>query len=234
MEISDLFTSFQGEGPMAGKPSVFVRLRRCNLACTWCDTKYTWDATHPEYMDFQNLTPKDLADQLSVMLYESAATNLVVTGGEPLLWRSDLMTTFDLMELPPETIEIETNGTVAPLPAEYDRAYYIRYNVSPKLWHAGNLGRVVRDDKVIEVLAKRSSIFKFVVSGERDYSEMQDWVKSLKQLGVSSSRVFLMPLGRTVEELNSRVHLVAEMAERLGVVATDRMHIREYGDKRGV
>ena len=32
----------RGEGPSAGRPSVFIRLSRCNLACVWCDTAYTW------------------------------------------------------------------------------------------------------------------------------------------------------------------------------------------------
>ena len=39
----EIFASIQGEGASAGTPSVFARLSLCNLACSWCDTAYTWD-----------------------------------------------------------------------------------------------------------------------------------------------------------------------------------------------
>ena len=43
MRISEIFYSLQGEGFLAGVPSVFVRLAGCPLRCRWCDTKYGWD-----------------------------------------------------------------------------------------------------------------------------------------------------------------------------------------------
>ena len=46
--VSEVFTSIQGEGPFTGRPSVFLRLGRCNLECAWCDTKYTWLFGEPQ------------------------------------------------------------------------------------------------------------------------------------------------------------------------------------------
>ena len=41
----EIFASVQGEGPSMGMPVAFMRLSRCNLACRWCDTAYTWRFT---------------------------------------------------------------------------------------------------------------------------------------------------------------------------------------------
>ena len=49
MQINEIFKSIQGEGPNFGKPAIFLRTAQCNLKCTWCDTKYTWDWKNYDY-----------------------------------------------------------------------------------------------------------------------------------------------------------------------------------------
>src|SRR5215212_8206816 len=108
----EIFASLQGEGPSAGRPSVFVRLSNCNLACAWCDTAYTWRFTGPRAFERK-------AEQIVLSEADTAArilalggNRLVVTGGEPLLQAPALAKMLAL--LPEMHVEIETNGTIPP------------------------------------------------------------------------------------------------------------------------
>src|SRR6202034_2771105 len=90
MKISEIFYSIQGEGILAGVPSVFVRTSGCNLRCTWCDTPYT--SWNPEGRDYT--VDEIVADVLQTRAGRAAAvtpnsghrlTHVVVTGGEPMI-----------------------------------------------------------------------------------------------------------------------------------------------------
>src|ERR1700733_342651 len=75
MRISEIFYSVQGEGILAGVPSVFIRTSGCNLRCSWCDTPYT--SWKPEGED---LTLDAVIEQATAF---PTARHIVITGGEP-------------------------------------------------------------------------------------------------------------------------------------------------------
>ncbi|MGH9584352.1 MAG: 7-carboxy-7-deazaguanine synthase QueE, partial [Bryobacteraceae bacterium] len=75
MKISEIFYSIQGEGVLAGVPSVFVRTSGCNLRCVWCDTPYT--SWKPEG---ENLS----LDEIQKTAAQFSCSHVVVTGGEPM------------------------------------------------------------------------------------------------------------------------------------------------------
>ena len=58
--INDLFWTLQGEGRHWGRRALFVRMPHCNLACTWCDTKFD---THVKWTveDFMLFAAKEPA-----------------------------------------------------------------------------------------------------------------------------------------------------------------------------
>src|SRR4051794_4076555 len=86
--VSEVFgPTFQGEGRSLGRRCGFVRLGRCNLACTWCDTPYTWDWDRFDpAVELQRRTVTEIVSALEAM----AIDMVVITGGEPLLQQSHL------------------------------------------------------------------------------------------------------------------------------------------------
>src|SRR6266540_5408390 len=88
LKLSEVFESIQGEGTSAGLPCLFVRLAHCNLHCTWCDTKYTWDWETFDYAREVRLAKvADLAERIA----HHPAQRVVITGGEPLLQQRSLV-----------------------------------------------------------------------------------------------------------------------------------------------
>jgi len=79
VRVSEIFTSFEGEGVFVGKKTLFIRLSGCHLKCRWCDTKYALPLDSGT--DYELNEVKDLiVKQLQPFTYK-----VNFTGGEPLL-----------------------------------------------------------------------------------------------------------------------------------------------------
>ena len=223
----EIFASLQGEGPSAGRPSTFVRLSNCNLACTWCDTAYTWRFTGPDAFERK-------AEQVVLSEHDTAArilafdgNRLVVTGGEPLLQAPALAKLLAL--LPDMHVEIETNGTVVPPPALDPLVH--QYNVSPKLAHSGNpAAKALIPERLSAFAADPRAWFKFVVAKPEDVAEV---LALAAAYAIPRERLFVMPEGTDSATLRTRSRWLAEICAREGLRLSDRLHIHLYGDTRG-
>jgi organic radical activating enzyme len=231
----EIFASLQGEGASLGRPTAFVRLSRCNLACHWCDTAYTWrfagdNRPHRDNQAFAREANQLVLDEAEVAARIAALgqPRLVITGGEPLLQGAALARMVAL--LPAGTaIEIETNGTVAPHPAL--DAQVSQYNVSPKLAHSGNPADLaLLPERLAAFAADTRAWFKFVIAEPGDLAQVLDL---RERYGMASERIFLMPEGTTPDVLNTRLRWLAPLALEHGLRLTDRLHIHLYGDTRG-
>jgi 7-carboxy-7-deazaguanine synthase len=225
LKVSEVFASVQGEGASAGAPCVFLRLAGCNLHCSFCDTKYTWDFQAYRYEDEVSVRR---VDELAQTLLELHRDRLVVTGGEPLLQDRGLETLFS--ELPPSlAIEVETNGTRAPTPVLAGRV--TQWNVSPKLANAGDPeARRILPDVLGRFRDTGRAYFKFVLENEADAAEADALVVAQH---LPRDRVLFMPQAANRADLARRAPLVEATARRHGVHYSPRLHIELWGGQRG-
>jgi 7-carboxy-7-deazaguanine synthase len=226
LKVSEIFDSLQGEGASTGAPATFLRLALCNLSCRFCDTAYTWDFSRFRYEDEVTLLSLDvLVERLSA----ACGRRLIVTGGEPLVQWKALEQLFE--RLPRDlTIEIETNGTLAPSARLLERVD--QWNVSPKLENSGETPENRLNERALTTLRESGRAFlKLVVSSEADADEA---VRLAARLAWPVDRVFFMPLAATREELSARSGLVAREALSRGVRFSSRLHVELWGGRRGV
>ncbi|MFE5027903.1 7-carboxy-7-deazaguanine synthase QueE [Streptomyces sp. NPDC056656] len=220
--------TFQGEGPSSGRRASFIRLGGCNLHCSWCDTPYTWDADNFDLR--AELTRVPVADLCTRALAGDPGL-VVISGGEPLLhqkqpgWKELL----DLLASAEVEIEVETNGTLAPTP--FTAAMVDRFNVSPKLAHAGDPESArIRPDAIAALNSTGRASFKFVCRTSADVSQVAAHTSAW---GIPSDRVWIMPEGTTSGTLHERLPVIAAPAIAEGFNVTTRLHVHAWGDQRG-
>lgn len=99
LPLMEAFYTIQGEGFHSGRPAFFIRTAGCDVGCTWCDVKESWD---------ENAHPKTTIDAIAEQVAESNTNFVVITGGEPTMYNLTALTTA-LKKIGME-IAIETSG----------------------------------------------------------------------------------------------------------------------------
>ena len=82
LPVVEEFFSLQGEGFHTGKAAYFIRLGGCDIGCSWCDSRFSWNP---------DLHPLIETGAIIERVIDSGADSVVVTGGEPLMWNLDLL-----------------------------------------------------------------------------------------------------------------------------------------------
>lgn len=197
LDVVEIFPTIQGEGPFAGRPSIFIRLGGCNLACDFCDT---------EFEDFQGMALEEIFNTIKKTstppaggieggLYpddvmwkqpppgpprrrgEKSHDLIVITGGEPL--RQNIAPLCEALLAEGYHVQIETNGTLyQPLPDE------VHIVCSPK--YAGNAYT-----KPHTQLWPRINALKFIVSAShKNYQNIAPWCGAQKNM----PEIFVQPM----------------------------------------
>ena len=151
LPVMEAFGTVQGEGAFTGQAAWFIRLGGCDVGCTWCDVKESWDAA---------AHPVRSVDDLVAEALEQPARIAVITGGEPAMHELGPLT--HALRAAGFRTHIETSGAHplsgewhwicfspkkfrAPLPEIYDRAdelkviVYNRHDLEWALEHASRV-----------------------------------------------------------------------------------------------
>lgn len=254
----NLSGTIQGEGYLAGVPSLFIRLSGCNLRCIWqmdsggysrCDTTYA--SFHPDH------TIEMETDKVVqwVKFNLNNLRHVVITGGEPLLQKNALTELCQQLKTELQVhITLETNGTLF----DADLAAWVDlFSISPKLSNSSpdaeklafyklpltgpyqlhqnrrrNIGVLQSYIDLCRKTEKQLQL-KFVVGKQRDALEIHaDYLSHLNHF--KTSEVLLMPLGATREELAETSPMVLSMAIANGWRFSPRIHIELFGSISGV
>jgi 7-carboxy-7-deazaguanine synthase len=100
LPVMEHFYTIQGEGFYSGRAAYFVRLGGCDVGCTWCDVKESWNKdAHPKYT----------VEEIVSWIVDANASLCVITGGEPLMHDLSLLTA--ALKAKNIQVNIETSGT---------------------------------------------------------------------------------------------------------------------------
>jgi 7-carboxy-7-deazaguanine synthase len=234
LPVNELFYSLQGEGKLAGMPSVFVRTSGCNLRCWFCDSYHTsWEPTHA-WLDINAIIDR--------VTDHDEAEHVVVTGGEPLL-HDATAELLDRLSTAGFHTTVETNGTI------YRDTSIDLASISPKLanstptaekdpqgdgeWADRHENRRIDVDALCQLVETYEFQLKFVVTGRDDMPEINQVVDRLRDAAntsIQNSDVLLMPEGATRERLAETRELTAEVAMEHGYQYTPRLHVDLWND----
>lgn len=226
--VSETFVSIQGEGPYAGMNSFFIRFQFCNLKCKWCDTKYTWSTNKNDYELYT-------FDKIKNLINNVEQENIILTGGEPLMYRIDKLIDEK------HKFHVETSGNILPNESfqfEINKSLLIKRDklhnksienftwiVSPKLSHAG----FNYDFSKLKFWSNLSNVFfKFIIEDKKDF-EIIDDIRIL--YNIAKSKIYIGIEGITLES-QLRPEIVDEIVKR-GYNYSPRLHIILWGSKRG-
>jgi len=220
MVVNEIFHSLQGEGLLAGTPSVFIRLAGCPVQCKWCDTQYAWDSNEGEELPIPEIVNK---------IIHWPCRYVVITGGEPMV-NPELPDLAKALKERNKHITIETSGIrfVAGLACDL-------MSVSPKLSNSiqsGGVSPALQYISSVKQLIRRYPYqLKFVVDLPDDLPEIQEAVEQIG--GVSAEKVMLMPQAKKRDELIAKSPMVAQLCKETGYIFCQRLHILLYDGVRG-
>jgi 7-carboxy-7-deazaguanine synthase len=239
IRISEIFgPTIQGEGPLIGRPTVFVRTGGCDYRCTWCDTLY---AVLPEYRnEWAFMTPADIMARVEE-LAGGHPVLVSLSGGNPAL--QPLASFITLGRRNGHSFALETQGSLAqPWFAELDWMV-----LSPKPPSSGMATDWDAFEACLQAASGRPhSVLKIVIFDDADYTYARTVAARYPALPVYlqiGNPAPLTRIGGTVSDEADINDLLRRFRWLVGKVTSDhwfaatvlpQLHVLTWGNKRGV
>ncbi len=245
------FYSIQGEGKYVGSPSLFLRFGGCNMKCEGfacseraddgvevigCDTVY---AVNKEHFSHNWVPITQTTELLNILeLYELPnAVDIVMTGGEPLIYANDpiFVTFLERLVERGHRVTFETNGS---LNIDFEKHGVYRecfFALSIKLSNSNEpLSKRVRGDVIYNIATNaKDAFFKFSIDAESINLALEEEINEIT-LHSPKTKVYCMPLGGNREEVEANTEPLIEFCKTKGYNFSDRLHIRIWDVNKGV
>jgi len=206
--IIEVFQSIQGEGKFIGTLSTFVRFSGCNLACSFCDTKFSWN-------EEGKYSTRDVIDFIN----KSKLEHVIFTGGEPGLHQNEIVEIISNIQYRP-FVTIETNGTIKPIKElEILMHDFGFWSVSPK-----------NDKCLLNIFNAYPQVqFKFVIENVNE-------IEKVHELDNKIYPIFIQPNGFREDYSNACKELAEYIIEKgyQKIRVLPQFHRIMWGQKRGI
>jgi len=210
-KINELFETIQGEGAFTGQPSIFIRLQGCPVACSWCDTKHTWDINLEDEITSSAMLNKNEETQawsalcvteiIDVFIEQGfQAKHVVITGGEPAM--VDLIPLCLALEEQGFSCQLETSGTF-----ELHVSEKCWVTVSPKVNMKGGY-------KILNSAMIRANEIKHPVATEQHVDDLK---ALLHEHNIVDTQVYLQPISQKERATTLAIKTCIENNWRLSV-----------------
>ena len=210
-KINELFETIQGEGSFTGQPSIFIRLQGCPVACSWCDTKHTWETNKASEVIAQVMLEKQIESDTWATLSSDdiikvfsdkqfRAKHVVITGGEPCMF--NLMPLCTALEKTGYSCQVETSGT---FPIEVSEKCWV--TVSPKINMKGGY-------KILNSAMLRANEIKHPIATEQHVDDLKTLLSSHN---IVSTPIYLQPISQKERATTLAIETCIENNWRLSV-----------------
>ncbi|MCW8838924.1 MAG: 7-carboxy-7-deazaguanine synthase QueE [Thiovulaceae bacterium] len=245
------FFSIQGEGRYTGTPSLFFRFGGCNMKCEGfacteelengsiikgCDTIYAVDKEH----FLKNWIPIKRVDELLGVLdlYElPKCVDVVITGGEPLIYANDeiFINFLENLHKKSHRITFETNASLAVDFEKYPIYKECIFALSVKLSNSGeNEKKRIKPDIINSISTNAKDVFfKFSIDADSISAGLDAEIDEISSYS-HKTQIYCMPVAKDKEELEKNTLELVEYCKTKGYNFSDRLHMRIWDKEKGI